>query len=614
MQPPASTVSHITGKPLAFTSRREIEDQIARQVAAERARLEQQAAVSGDHEHFKRPAERPFTAAERDRVTILIGGLTWKHERLIKSVFQSAGYRVEIMPTPDVPSFQLGKEFGNNGQCNPTYFMVGHLIKFLKSLEAKGMSRRDIIDGYVFFTAGSCGPCRFGMYEAEYRLAVQNAGFDGFRVLLFQQDDGIKAASGEPGLKFNVDFGLGALGAINVGDVMNDVTCQIRPFELNPGETDRVVAEAMEGLTAAMRDRRMFEILDQSPAWLSSRLATRKRLKNTLNTLGKIRDHWYGEQTAEALAAARERLSAIEVDRLRVKPVVKVTGEFFAQTTEGDGNFKMFAFLEREGAQVIAEPIGNWIMYLLWQARERYLEGRRVDAVTLPWWQPHRRASAAMRHGLKLASYAAGRRIFERQYERIVEQLGDIGHRLTDMQALADASAPYYHRLARGGEGHLEVAKNIYYTVHKKAHMVLSLKPFGCMPSSQSDGVQSAVMGHFKDMIFLPIETSGEGEINAHSRVQMALGEAKAKAKIEFQQVLDQTGKRLDDVRAFVAGQPALRHPFYPVPHREGVTGTAATFLLHVSDLMDKRTHLLSVPALPRRASTLRQQLSKAAV
>ena len=54
--------------------------------------------------------------------------------------------------------------------------------------------------------------------------------------------------------------------------------------------------------------------------------------------------------------------------------------------------------------------------------------------------------------------------------------------------------------------------------------MVLALKPFGCMPSSQSDGVQSAVINKYKDMIFLPIETSGEGEVNAHSRVQMALG------------------------------------------------------------------------------------------
>ena len=32
------------------------------------------------------------------------------------------------------------------------------------------------------------------------------------------------------------------------------------------------------------------------------------------------------------------------------------TGEFWAQTTEGDGNFNMFAFLEKGGAEVLVEP------------------------------------------------------------------------------------------------------------------------------------------------------------------------------------------------------------------------------------------------------------------
>ncbi len=120
--------------------------------------------------------------------------------------------------------------------------------------------------------------------------------------------------------------------------------------------------------------------------------------------------------------------------------------------------------------------------------------------------------------------------------------------------------------------------------------MVLALKPFGCMPSSQSDGVQSAVANHFKEMIFLPIETSGEGEINAHSRVQMALGEAKVKARMEFEQVLESTGKRLEDIKDYVADHPELRNLFYPVPHVHGVTGIAAHFVLHVSDLMNGKT------------------------
>jgi predicted nucleotide-binding protein (sugar kinase/HSP70/actin superfamily) len=103
----------------------------------------------------------------------------------------------------------LGKEYGNNGQCNPTYFTVGNLVQFLQGLETEGKTRQEIIDNYIFLTAGACGPCRFGMYEAEYRLALRNSGFDGFRVLLFQQSGGLNQAEAKAGLEMNLDFFLG---------------------------------------------------------------------------------------------------------------------------------------------------------------------------------------------------------------------------------------------------------------------------------------------------------------------------------------------------------------------------------------------------------------------
>jgi hypothetical protein len=109
------------------------------------------------------------------------------------------------------------------------------------------------------------------------------------------------------------------------------------------------------------------------------------------------------------------------------------------------------------------------------------------------------------------------------------------------------------------------------------------------------------VANHFKEMIFLPIETSGEGEINAHSRVQMALGEAKVKARMEFDQALKSTGKRLDDIKDYVGEHPELRNLFYPVPHRHGYAGVAANFVFHVSDLMNGKAKLAKVPAKPVR-------------
>jgi predicted nucleotide-binding protein (sugar kinase/HSP70/actin superfamily) len=587
---PASDAPRVRTSPLALRSREDIEDEVRRRVVAERQRLlDLDAREREAIQHFRRPVERPFTAAERDRVTILIGGLSGKHDALLKAAFESAGYRVQVMPTPDVAAFQLGKEYGNNGQCNPTYFMVGHLIKFLQGLELQGMSRQDIIDRYVFFTAGSCGPCRFGMYESEYRLAVQNSGFDGFRVLLFQQTDGIKAATGEPGLKFTVDFGMAVFNALNLGDVLNDVAYQIRPFEARAGETERVIDECMALLTRRLRERRTYDILNRLPAALRARVARNKGLKDWTNAMGKVRDHLYGEYTGRMLAEVRDALGAIEVDRLRVKPVVKVTGEFWAQTTEGDGNFRMFSFLEREGAQVMVEPIGTWVMYMLWLAQATHAERRSIATPERGRWELRARLMDALAFHGKQTSFAAGRRFYMRQHRRVADALGGIAHPLLELEDLAAHAAPYYNVFAKGGEGHMEVAKNIYYTVNKKCHMVLSLKPFGCMPSTQSDGVQSAVMSHFKDMIFLPIETSGEGEVNAHSRVQMALGEARAKARTEFQQALESTGRRLDDIRDYVATHRELRSPFYHVPAHHGVTGTAANFVLHVGARMNGR-------------------------
>jgi predicted nucleotide-binding protein (sugar kinase/HSP70/actin superfamily) len=566
-------------------------DEISEQLNAERARLRVAAGLVNIQQQFKRPVERPFTAAERGKVTILIGGMTWKHDHMFRAVFEGCGYKCKTLPVPDVPAFQIGKEFGNNGQCNPTYFTVGCLVQYLQGLEKQGVPRQEIVDNYVFFTAGSCGPCRFGMYEAEYRYALENAGFGGFRVLLFQQDDGIKAASGEAGLKFTVDFGMGMLNAMNIGDTLNDIIYQIRPFEVKRGETDRAFEEAGDTLTRMLRERPRFEIKERVPGWVKNYFDGHNKAWIFFNSWSKVFDNLYGNAYTDALEACRARIDEVEVDRTKVKPVVKITGEFWASITEGDGNFNMFRFLEREGAQVIVEPVATWVAYLLCQAKAKALHNKEVRAhhEKLPWHAFGKKAKRELAYEAKILGFTVGEAMWSYFYHRVGKKLGGLAHRLVDQRELARLAEPFYHRFARGGEGHLEVGKNVYYTVHHRCHMVLALKPFGCMPSSQSDGVQSAVINKFKDMIFLPIETSGEGEVNAHSRVQMALGEAKAKAKAEFETVLQYTGKSLDDIRGFVADHRGLRRPFYHVPHREGIAGTAAQFILHVNDLMNSR-------------------------
>jgi len=46
----------------------------------------------------------------------------------------------------------------------------------------------------------------------------------------------------------------------------------------------------------------------------------------------------------------------------------------------------------------------------------------------------------------------------------------------------------------------------------------------------------------------------------------------------------------LQEIRAYMDEHPELKKPFYHVPHRPGVAGTAAQFVMHVSERIDKDT------------------------
>lgn len=579
-----------------------VEEVVAREVAREKERLYLEAGLPLEPvKHFKRPKERTFSRHERDKVTLLFGGATQCHERLIQAGVEGLGYNVEILPCPSKPDFQAGREYGNNGQCNPTYFTTGMLVNHLKRLrDEEGMAVEDILKNYAFITAGACGPCRFGMYEAEYRLALRNSGFDGFRVLVFQQEGGMDQSAQEVGLDLNARFFVALLNGFIIGDLLNELKYQIRPYETEAGATDNAFEQLITKLAGRMRAHSHDGTAYARTSSLLARLFNGVTEKTAQTILTQLFDEEYLAVLREGAALIDE---TVEVDYTRPKPLVKVTGEFWAQTTEGDGNFRMFSFLESQGAEVLVEPVTTWLQYLLAQ-----MSSRMRDQRNLPGSQSSGGVTAKIgrdinyhlgRLKLKLAS-----KILDREYDRIRAALGGTTHGQINQLELQRVGHPYYNRKSSGGEGHLEVAKNIYYANKNLAHMVLSLKPFGCMPSTQSDGAQAAVTSHFSDMIYIPIETSGEGDVNAHSRVQMALGEAKAKCKEEFKSCVEQTGYTLEEIRRFCMENPEYRRPIQEVPHHEGSVGKAANFVLSVAEIMDAdpvwsaRKHVQTAPAV----------------
>ena len=185
---------------------------------------------------------------------------------------------------PDNDALRVGKEFGNRGQCNPTYFTVGNLVKYLiDAARREGHDApKDIVENYVFLTAGACGPCRFGMYVTEYRKALRDAGFDGFRVMLFQQTGGLKQATGdEVGLELNPTFFIGhRQGAWSPATCSTRIGYRIRPYEVEPGATDTRHREGEEDLSTTRSTSRR-NIFCGAAGKCASRSSRRSRSTST---------------------------------------------------------------------------------------------------------------------------------------------------------------------------------------------------------------------------------------------------------------------------------------------------------------------------------------------
>ncbi len=495
-------------------------------------------------EHYRAYRPRPFTKEERRHTTILFGGLTWRHEALVQAVFANLGYKAMPLPNITRKDLDAGKELIDVGACCPTTFVTGNLVNFLK-VEAEKRGKEDVVNKYIYLTAGSCGACRFGQYHQSYTMALDALGLRDFRIFLMAQDNMDQGSEGGGGLEINLPFFMGAVWALLCGDLLTDLEYMTRPYEIVPGQTDQVLHRCVEYLCDVFRRRPI-----RGKKW------------------GVLAWHLLTDYFTGALREVRKEWDTIEVDRLRVKPKVKITGEFWVQTHEGDGNYNIKKWLEEEGAEVLVPPIAVWLDYLMRVQVQQFDEHREMDRYAL----------------LKVRAVKTLQWVFRSSYNRLRKALGNLPHEMQNQYELQKLAAPFYHKRLSGGEGDMLIGKAIHAYHHKTAHMICELSPYACMPNTMSIGSMAAVQGKYPDLLYAPIEIKGDAEVHALSRCQMILTEAKKKASREFEETLEKTGMTVAKVRDCEKRFPELLRAGYRIPH-DGVAGTAANYVRHLATL-----------------------------
>jgi len=498
--------------------------------------------VTGASGHFRTYRPRPFTRSERASTTILFGGLHWRAERVIQGGLENLGYKSQILPPATREDMLTGREVADIGQCCPTSFTTGNLANFLRG-EAQRLGAEQVARDYIYVTAGSCGSCRFGQYHQSYELGLRNIGMESFRMFMLGQDNLDQGNKEGGGLELDMPFLLNPIWAIVLTDVVQDMEYQVRPYEVHPGETEKVTRECVEYLHEVFRKR---------PAHGTK--------------VGSLLWHLGSNYFTDAMREVRRRFDQIEVDRLRVKPLVKITGEFYVQTVESDANYNIHRWLEAEGAEVYPAAITIWFDYLMRLAGQNFEDHIGVERFSR----------------LKLGGIHTAQWLLRWTYNRMRRAMGMVPHELPEQRELRELAAPYYHSRLDGGEGDMLIGKALWAYHKKKAHMICELSPYSCMPNTMSVGAMANVIGRYPELLYAPLEIKGDAEVHALSRCQMILTEAKKRAQREYEQVLERTGFTEATLREAIEARPELKRATYRVPHY-GVAGTAANLVMHLA-------------------------------
>ena len=258
---------------------------------------------------------------------------------------------------------------------------------------------------------------------------------------------------------------------------------------MNAGDTDRVLDEQMDYLHEVFRKKRPWKLDEGMGKYLGG-------FSDTAEYVGKFVNQLKGDEYVPALERCRDSFNTIDVDRLRVKPIVKITGEFWAQTTEGDGNFNMFNFLEREGAQVLVEPIGTWIMYMIHQVIQKYkdFKGLEEGAVMPPIWKLGKRAKIEFGFRQKVAQAEARRSHFQARISQ-ASWTRSAASRTTGRPVRIAAPRPPLLQFARRRRRRPPGSREEHLLLEQGpgAHGAVA-EAFRLHAVTQSDGAQSAVV------------------------------------------------------------------------------------------------------------------------
>lgn len=401
-----------------------------------------------------------FTKQMKKDYTILLPSMLPIHFRLIASILRSLGYRVELLENTGKQVTQYGLRYVHNDTCYPAILVIGQLIDALKS--GKYDPHKTAL---ILMQTG--GGCRASNYVSLLRKALAKAGYGYIPVISFS----VAGLESNPGFPITLRLLYRMLCAVFYGDLLMNLKNQCKPYEVEAGQSDALVANWIERIHVDMQKKFNY-----------------RRVKRNYRAI--IRD-----------------FAAIPL-RQEQKIQVGIVGEIYVKYSPL-GNNNLEDFLLSEGAEVVVPGLLDFCLYCVYNGIiDRKLYG--LKKMVAPF--------------VKMLY----RFIIKKQNDviRLIQEHSNFRPPM---------SFEHTHRLAQGyiglgtkmGEGWLLTAEMLEL-IELGAKNIICTQPFGCLPNHiVGKGMMKLIKERHAEANIVAIDyDAGATQINQENRIKLMLANA----------------------------------------------------------------------------------------
>ena len=354
-----------------------------------------------------------FTHEMKRDYTILIPNMLPWHFDLMKTVLELDGYRVEVLHNETRQVIDEGLKHVHNDACYPALCVIGQYIDALKS------GKYDL-DKTAVLISQSGGGCRASNYVPLIRKALR-AEFPQVPVLSLNFS-GLEKGNG---IEMNARLLIRLGYAIFYGDCIMSYYNQVKPYEENEGETDRVRKECIDYCNDLF-------------------------LKGGYLSLKKHNRY------------LMEQFKGIPVKQVK-KPKVGIVGEIYVKYSTL-GNNGLEAFLLSEGAEPVVPALMDFVLYC---------------AVNV--------MNDAKFYGMKTAAtplFALVYRFLLSRQRLLIKEVRRDGRfePLHDFEHLRRCADRIIHQGVKMGEGWL-IPAEMAALAETGTENIVCAQPFGCLPN-----------------------------------------------------------------------------------------------------------------------------------